>query len=98
MSPNRFFAGMAACLILMSAAPSAAWEWEGSEAERITATGLDAAFVRPLAAIRVVMGAMFFLPASVLASPSGREGITGAYDIFLAEPMEYVFKRELGEF
>ena len=99
MRPNRMLAGLAACLILMSAAPSMAeFEFEGSKAERIIATGIDAVLVRPLASIRVVMGAMFFLPASLLASPSGREGVSGAYDIFIAEPIEYAFNRELGEF
>ncbi len=97
MRPNRILAGLAACLILMSAAPSMA-AFEGSKAERIIASGVDAVLVRPLAALRVVVGAMFFLPASLLASPSGREGIDGAYDIFLAEPIEYAFRRELGEF
>ena len=97
MRSNRFLAGLAACLILMSAAPSMA-EFEGSTAERIIAKSVDAVLVRPLAAIRVVMGAMFFLPASLLSSPSGREGFDGAYDIFLAEPIEYAFRRELGEF
>ena len=101
MRRNQIFAGLAACLFLMSAAPSpssAQWSWEGSQAERVIAKGFDATLVRPVAAIRVVMGAMFFLPASVLASPSGREGFNGAYDIFLAEPVEYAFKRELGDF
>lgn len=99
MRPNRILAGFAACLILMSAAPSMAeWSFEGSQAERVIAKGVDATLVRPLAAIRVVMGAMFFLPASLLSAPSGREGFNGAYDIFLAEPIEYAFRRELGEF
>jgi hypothetical protein len=97
MRPNRILAGLAACLILMSATPSLA-AWEGSQAERIVASGLDAVLVRPLAAIRVVMGAMFFLPASLLAAPSGREGFSGAYEIFLQEPANYAFTRELGEF
>lgn len=97
MRPNRIFAGLAACLILMSASPGLA-AWEGSRAERIASTTVDAVIVRPFAALRVVIGGMFFLPASLLASPSGREGITGAYDIFLAEPVEYAFVRELGDF
>lgn len=97
MRPNRILAGLAACLILMSAAPSMA-AFEGSKAERIIATGVDAVLVRPIAAIRVVIGGIFFLPASLLASPTGREGISGAYDIFLVEPIDYAFRRKLGEF
>lgn len=97
MRPNRILAGFAACLILMSAAPSMA-EFEGSKAESVIAKGIDIALVRPLSAARVVVGAILFLPASLMSAPSGQEGFSGAYDIFLAEPVEYAFRRELGEF
>ena len=97
MRPNRILAGFAACLILMSAAPSMA-EFEGSKAESVLIQSLDALVVRPLATVRVVAGALFFLPASLFSSPSGREGFNGAYDIFIAEPIEYAFRRKLGDF
>ncbi len=74
------------------------WDWEGSKAEAATAKGLDALIVRPLASARVLIGGVLFLPAAALASPGGREGIDGAYDVLLSEPMEYAFERELGDF
>ena len=97
MRSNRFLIALAASLILMSATPSMA-EFEGSKAEQVLASGFDAVLVRPIAAARVVVGAMFFLPATFISAPSGREGFDGAYDVFLAEPIEFAFRRELGEF
>ena len=46
----------------------------------------------------MVVGALMIAPAMLLAAPSGKEGINGAYDTLLAEPIEYAFKRELGDF
>ena len=71
--------------------------WEGSKAEDITAKSVDAVIVRPLATIRVMIGGCMFLPAALLSSPMGREGFDGAYDLLIAEPVEYAFKRPLGE-
>jgi len=94
---SRFFASLAAATLILSATPSAA-EWEGSAAEDAVAKGVDALIVRPLASARVVVGALLLIPAVILASPSGKEGIDIAYDTLLAEPMEYAFDRELGDF
>ena len=92
-----------ATIFLLGASSSARaeddrWRWEGSQAEEITAKGVDALIIRPLATVRVAVGAALMLPACLLASPSGREGIDGAYEILLEEPMEYAFTREMGEF
>ena len=95
---TRFLASLAAASLLFGALPSAAFEWEGSEAETATAKSVDALIVRPLASMRVIIGSLLFLPAALLASPSGREGIDGAYDTLIGEPMEYAFDRELGDF
>lgn len=94
---TRAFASLAAALLLLSASPSMA-AWEGSRGEDILAKGVDALIVRPLASARVVVGAVMFLPAALLASPSGQEGFDAAYDTFIQEPMEYAFQRELGDF
>ncbi|MBW2424099.1 MAG: hypothetical protein JRG86_07615 [Deltaproteobacteria bacterium] len=96
------FAALTALLLLT--APTSAWaqddrwRWEGSQAEEITAKSVDALIIRPLATIRVAVGAALMLPACLLASPSGREGIDGAYEVLLEEPLEYAFTREMGEF
>jgi hypothetical protein len=97
---SRFLASLAAASLLFVAIPSAAadWDWEGSKAEEITAKGVDALIVRPLASMRVIIGGALYIPAIILASPSGKEGRDGAYDTFLAEPVEYAFDRKLGDF
>lgn len=83
--------------VLMTAQPSSA-EWNGAAVEEVAAKVVDAVIVRPLAALRVGVGAVFFVPGSLLASPSGKEGINTAYDVLIAAPMEYAFDRELGDF
>ncbi len=100
--PTQLFASLCAttlcaAIVLFSAAPSAA-EWEGSRGEDIVAISIDGLIVRPLAMARVVVGAILSVPAIILASPSGREGIEGAYDILIVEPFEYAFTRKVGDF
>ena len=96
-SSTRAFACLAAATLLLSASPSTA-AWEGSRGEDALAKGVDALIVRPLASARVVIGAIMFLPAALLSSPSGKEGFDIAYDTLIAEPVEYAFRRELGDF
>ena len=96
---TRFMVVIGFAGILLTAQPSAAaWEWDGSAVEDVAAKVVDAVIVRPLAAARVAVGAVFFVPGSLLASPSGKEGISSAYDVLIAAPMEYAFDRELGDF
>lgn len=95
---SKFLASISASMLLLSATSSLAVEWEGSKAEDITAKGVDALIVRPIASVRVVVGAALAIPAFLLTSPSGKEGIDAAYDTLIAEPMEYAFNRKLGEF
>jgi len=100
--PRNVTAGLIALLLLSSASTAAAaddgWQWDGSRAEQITATTIDLLIVRPLATARVAVGTVLMLPAMLLASPGGREGIDGAYDVFMVEPAEYAFRREIGKF
>lgn len=72
--------------------------WEGSRAEEGVAIALDAVFVRPLASARFGLGALMFVPAYLFSLPMGREGFDGAYDTLIAQPAEYAFERELGDF
>jgi hypothetical protein len=99
-------AGAGVLLSLIAAGPAAA-EWEGSTGQRVVATGMDAAIVRPLAAARVAVGAALLVPASILASPacivnlfSGDECgpvFQAPFDILVAEPADYAFHRPMGE-
>jgi hypothetical protein len=73
------------------------WKWEGSKAEDVTAKGLDAVVIRPLAVARVALGAVLMIPASLFSAPSGREGFDSSYEVLLEVPMEYAFDRPLGQ-
>lgn len=113
-APNSTRRGISLSLLMVlaisSASPAAAapdwWPempdfdlgWEGSTAQKATASGVDLLFVRPVATVRVVIGGLMFVPAAALSAPSGREGIDGAYETLIELPVEYAFERELGEF
>jgi hypothetical protein len=58
----------------------------------------DLIIVRPLGLVRMVVGGAFFVPAAVMVSPGGVEGIQGAWEHFVAPSVESTFKRPLGEF
>ena len=101
--PGRIAAAFVSSLILFTATPSMAFfdsesSWEGSPAERVVAKGVDIVIVRPLSYLRLAVGAVFAIPAALLASPNGREGVSEAFDIFVVQPANYAFDRELGEF
>ena len=74
------------------------WQWEGSAAEEGLAKGLDAVLLRPFGAVRVIAGAVLMIPAALFAAPGGREGIDAAYEVLIDAPIEYAFKRPLGDF
>jgi hypothetical protein len=86
---------------------AAAWDWDGSAAQKAVSTGLDAMIVRPLSAARAGIGSVLMVPASILASPacavnlargdSCRPIYEAAYDVLVAEPAEYAFQRKMGE-
>ncbi len=92
-------------LVLLSAQPSPAlfgfdfeFDWEGSRAERVVARSVDAVIVRPISFVRIMVGAGLFVPAALLAAPGGRESVDDVFDTFLRQPVEYTFRRELGDF
>lgn len=57
----------------------------------------DCTVVRPLGFATTLVGGAFFLPAALLASPSGVVGVERVYGIFVALPAKHTFKRPLGE-
>ncbi len=83
--------------VLAFAQPSAA-DWNGAAVEDVSAKIVDAIIVRPLATIRVIVGAAMLLPSSMLSVWGGVDGLRGSYDLLLAEPIDYAFDRELGDF
>ena len=71
-----------------------------SQEEMLTglAKAHDALIIRPLATVRVIIGAVFMIPASVFSAPSGMEGLQASYDTLIDAPVEYAFRRPLGDF
>jgi hypothetical protein len=55
----------------------------------------DLIVVRPLSALRVVVGFGLFIPAGLFAGDA--ETTNEAWDIFVAEPFDATFKKPLGE-
>lgn len=98
-------APLIACLTLsmLVASPAASFEmpeikWEDSRTQDVTAKTLDLLIVRPLATVRVILGGLLFIPTAILSLPMGREGFSGAHEVFIELPTEYAFDRKLGEF
>jgi hypothetical protein len=58
----------------------------------------DCAILRPFGLVTTVVGGVFFVPAAVLASPSGADNIRTAWEYFVLTPVENTFQRPLGEF
>jgi len=92
-----FWSCLILAVMLVGAQPVLAQGFEGSATEDVIAKGLDAVLIRPLAAARVVVGAVFLIPASLFAWPGGMDSISAAYEVLVDEPVEYAFRRELGD-
>lgn len=100
-------AGLVALATAAHANPSTAWTWDGSVPQRVVSSSVDVMIVRPLAAVRAGIGAALLVPASILASPACAVNlVNGAdcrpvfeapYEVLVAEPVDYAFKREIGE-
>jgi hypothetical protein len=57
----------------------------------------DLVILRPFGLVTTIVGGVFFIPAALLASPSGAEGIQAAWEHFVAPSVERTFKTPLGE-
>ncbi len=58
----------------------------------------DLIILRPFGLATTIVGGVFFLPAALMASPSGAEGVQAAWEHFVAPSVESTFKKPLGEF
>ncbi len=87
---------LAATTVSFVATPAAA-DWQTSRGADVTASIVDLTIVRPLATIKVIIGALMFPPAALFSAPMGMEGIQGAYETLIEIPAEYAFKRDIGE-
>lgn len=67
-------------------------------ASSVTDSALDAVIFRPLGAVSTLVGGVLFVPAALLASPNGKDGIDEAWTTFVTGPWDTTFKRPLGEF
>ncbi len=93
------------CLVAALVLPTSAYAesapasgWAGFDAPRAGAVVFDLAILRPIGFVTVVVGAALFVPAVILASPSGMDGIRTALEVFVEVPAEDVFQRPLGDF
>jgi hypothetical protein len=60
--------------------------------------GFDAAVLRPLGLIALVVGGAFVLPVALFTWPSGPGTFEAAVERFVTTPAEELFRRPLGEF
>ena len=99
-STARLIAPLALAMTLLMAAPAqvTAAGFEDSRAADGLAGALDVVMIRPLATLRVVIGAGLFVPALFFSLPMGREGFDGAYDVLIDAPTEFAFRRKIGDF
>jgi hypothetical protein len=61
-------------------------------------TGFDAAVLRPLGMIALVVGGAFVVPIALVTWPTGTSIIERAVDRFVTTPAQDLFDRPLGEF
>ena len=57
----------------------------------------DLVILRPFGLVTTVVGGVFFIPAALMASLSGAEGIQAAWEHFVAPSVERTFNTPLGE-
>jgi len=57
----------------------------------------DLLILRPAGLVTIVVGSVFFVPAALMASPSGARGVKDAWVAFVAPAVERTFNRPLGE-
>jgi hypothetical protein len=57
----------------------------------------DVLILRPLGVATVLVGAAAFVPAVIVTSPQGSDGILHAYEVFVEHPVKHAFTRPLGE-
>jgi hypothetical protein len=58
---------------------------------------LDLVILRPFGLVTTVVGGVLFIPAALMASLSGAEGIQAAWEHFVAPSVERTFNTPLGE-
>ena len=105
-APLLLLALLATTMLSASPATAGVWEdwkeywrnWEETKEYEVVAVGVDAVIVRPLATVRVAVGAALMIPASLFTAPSGKESLMDSYELLVQEPTEYAFQREMGEF
>lgn len=98
------FLGAMLALALGSALPAAADEHEDPDADTPPVAGewedggakaVDALVLRPMGTLGVVAGTGFFLVSTPFVAPAG--GIGESWDVFVTGPVDYTFRRSLGD-
>ena len=75
-----------------------------SLAARLSEATFDVVVLRPLSAVALVVGSMFFVVSAPLVAPAGiwsggpLEGLRPSWSTFVYAPYEYTVVRDLGDF
>jgi hypothetical protein len=89
-------------LVLCGTATAGDWKPAEPTFERDSPPGIavvvDLYLLRPAGLLRLVAGAAAFVPIALITAPNGKESVRSALEIFVTEPLEYVFVRKPGEF
>lgn len=69
---------------------------EAVSATEIAAATYDVMLLRPVNAIALVLGSVFFVASVPFVAPF--VGVRNAWDVFVYAPYEYTFERDIGDF
>lgn len=58
----------------------------------------DALILRPMSGFALLVGGVLFIPAVMLGSMNGSDGMSETWETFVERPYEATVDRELGEF
>jgi hypothetical protein len=96
-------AGTAFALVTTTAGTASAASDTVEAMGRVGEQIFDLAVLRPLSAIALAAGSVFFVGSVPLVAPYGAvkgsfDGVRGAWSTFVYAPYDYTLRRELGEF
>jgi hypothetical protein len=88
----------AGLMLVLSAAPAASAQQEtlGSRAAGVAGDTFDLLVLRSMGLVATAAGAGFFLVSAPFVAPFGN--VSDAWDVFLYGPLDYTFRRPLGDF
>lgn len=88
----------AAMTLMLSSAPAAHAQQQagGCQAGDVAAGAFDLVVLRPLGAVALATGIVFFVASAPFVAPAGN--LSETRDLFISAPFKYTFQRPLGDF